>query len=148
MKLNEIKILTPVLFVFVFASFVFAQFEFEPKAVIRPMAYDFGDIIEDSVVTTIFVITNEGNDLLKITKVWASCGCTAVMPKKNELKPGESTDIKVTFNSEGKSGKQNKTVNIETNDPKNSTIKLALTGNVVKKEMSAEKNDFKPNNNK
>ena len=138
MKLNEIKILTPVLFVFVFASFVFAQFEFEPKAVIRPMAYDFGDIIEDSVVTTIFVITNEGNDLLNITKVWASCGCTAVMPEKNELKPGESTDIKVTFDSKGRSGKQNKTVNIETNDPKNSTIKLALTGNVVKKESQQE----------
>ena len=61
------------------------------------MAYDFEDIIEDSIVTTNFVITNEGSDTLKITKVSASCGCTAVIPEKNELKLGESTNIKVTF---------------------------------------------------
>lgn len=130
MNSNKTKIFSFFLFAFVFASLVFAQ----PEAVIHPMAYDFGDIVQDSVVTKIFVITNEGNDVLKITRVWASCGCTAVMPAKNELKLGESTDIKVTFNSEGKSGKQNKTVYIETNDPKNSTIKLAFTGNVIKKD--------------
>ena len=73
----------------VFTSFGNAQFENEPKAVIRPMVYDFGDIVQDSVVTYYFVITNEGGDLLKITNVSASCGCTAVMPEKNELKPGE-----------------------------------------------------------
>jgi len=137
MKTFRIKILILAQFVFVFTSLNFAQIKLEPKAVVKPMAYDFGDIIQDSVVTTIFVITNAGSDLLKITKVWASCGCTAVMPAKNELKPGESTDIKVTFNSKGKSEKQNKIISIETNDPKNSTIKLSLTGNVIKKESSS-----------
>jgi hypothetical protein len=129
----------------VFTSFGFAQFwesmalpEKEPKAVISPMAYDFGEIIQDSVVTTYFVITNEGGDLLKITNVSASCGCTAVMPEKNELKPGESTNIKVTFNSKGRSGKQTKTITVETNDTKNSTIKLSFTGNVIKKELRQE----------
>lgn len=130
MNSKKTKIFSFVLFAFVFAGLVSAQ----PSAVIHPMEYDYGDIVQDSIVTKIFVITNEGNDVLKITRVWASCGCTAVMPAKNELKPGESTDIKVTFNSEGKSGKQNKTVYIETNDPKNSTIKLAFTGNVIKKD--------------
>ncbi|MBS4033458.1 MAG: DUF1573 domain-containing protein [Ignavibacterium sp.] len=125
-----------ILLVIVLSNIAFAQFEKEPKAVIVPMTYDFGDIIQDSVVTTYFVITNEGGELLKIKKVWASCGCTAVMPEKNELKPGESTKIKVTFDSKGKSGNQNKTINIETNDPENSTIKVPLTGNVIKKESS------------
>ncbi len=140
MNTGKIKILSLILFVFVFmgihpygTSLVFAQ----PKAVIHPIAYDFGDINQDSVVSRNFVIKNEGNDILKITKVSASCGCTAVVSEKNELKPGESTDIKVTFNSKGKSGKQNKTITIETNDPKNSTIKLSLTGNVIKKESSS-----------
>jgi len=120
-----------------FTGFAFAQFESEPKAVIRPMQYDFGNIIQDSVVTTNFVITNEGSNLLKINKVWASCGCTAVMPAKNELQPGESTYIKVTFDSKGKTGKQKKFVYVETNDPNNSTIKLALTGNIIEEEKSA-----------
>ena len=141
MKTLRTKILSLILFISVFASFGFAQFwesmalpEKEPKAVISPMAYDFGDIIQDSVVTTYYVITNEGNDLLKITNVSASCGCTAVMPEKNELKPGESTNIKVSFDSKGRSGKQSKIITVETNDPANSVIKLSLTGNVIKKE--------------
>ena len=124
--------LMPVLFIYLFTGFLFAQ----PKTVAHPMEYDFGDIIQDSIVTTNFVITNEGSDLLKITKVSASCGCTAAMPEKNELKAGESTNIKVTFNSKGKSGKQNKIITVETNDPKNSSIKLALNGNVIKKGIS------------
>lgn len=140
MKLNKIVHLgrSLILSVIVFVSFGFAQFENEPKAVIIPMAYDFGNIIQDSVVTTYYVITNEGSDLLKITNVSASCGCTAVMPEKNELRPGESSNIKVVFNSKGRSGKQNKIITVETNDPKNSTIKLTLTGNVIKKESQHE----------
>ena len=130
MNSNKTKIFSFFLFTFVFASLVFTQ----PKAVIHPMAYDFGDIVQDSVVTKIFVIKNQGSEMLKINEVKASCGCTAVVAGKNELMPNESTDIKVTFNSEGKSGKQNKTVYIETNDPKNSTIKFAFTGNVIKKD--------------
>lgn len=134
MKLDKIIrcVKSIVLFVFAFTSFAFAQFENEPKAVIKPMAFDFGDIVQDSVVTYYFVIKNEGGDLLKITKVSASCGCTAVMPEKNELKPGESTNIKVSFDSKGRSGKQTKIITIETNDTKNSKIKLSFTGNVIK----------------
>jgi len=138
MNTGKRKFFALFLLLFVFTSFSFAQIKLEPKALVKPMAYDFGDIIQDSVVTTYFVISNVGDDLLKIKKVWASCGCTAAMSEKNELKPGESTDIKVTFDSKGKSGKQNKTVNIETNDPANSTVKLALTGNVINKEKSVE----------
>ncbi|HAB51660.1 MAG TPA: hypothetical protein DCE80_05720 [Ignavibacteriales bacterium] len=133
MNSKKTKIFSFVLFAFVFAGLVSAQ----PKAVIHPMEYNYGDIVQDSVVTKIFVITNEGNDVLKITRVWASCGCTAVVAGKNELMPSESTEIKVTFDSKERSGKQNKTVYIETNDPKNPTTKIALTGNVLKKERSS-----------
>lgn len=122
-----------------FSGFVFAQFESEPKAVIRPMTFDFGEIVQDSIVTTNFVITNEGGDLLKITKVHASCGCTAVMPEKDELKPGESTNINVTFNSKGRLGKQTKIITVETNDPHNSILKLTLTGNVIIEKNSQTK---------
>lgn len=138
MNTNKIKILSLVLLVFVFTSFSFAQSKLDPKAVVKPMTFDFGTIIQDSVITTYFVITNEGADLLKIKKVSASCGCTAAVSEKNELKRGESTEIKVTFDSKGKSGKQTKSIYIETNDPKNATITLALTGNIVEKEKSVK----------
>ena len=130
----KLKNLLSFLFFFTLTDFLLAQ----PKAVIRPIAYDFGEIVQDSVVTTYYVITNEGNDFLKITNVSASCGCTAVMPEKNELKPGESTNIKVTFNSKGRSGKQTKIITVETNDPKSPTITLTLTGSVIKKGATQE----------
>lgn len=142
MKLNKIIRFngwTYVCFI-LFTGFVNAQFENGPKAVIVPMNYDFGNIIQDSVVTTNFIITNEGNILLRINNVTASCGCTAVFPEKKELKPSESTNIKVTFNSKGRSGSQHKIITVETNDPKKSTIKLTLTGNVIKQAKLTETN--------
>ena len=131
LKMNSYKskILSLLLFTFISAGNVSAQ----PKAIINPMAYNFGDIVQDSVVSKIFIITNEGTEVLKINDVKASCGCTAVVTGKNELKSGESTDIKVSFDSKGKSGKQNKTITVNTNDPINGTIKLAFTGNVTPK---------------
>ena len=133
LKMNSYKskILSLLLFTFISAGNVSAQ----PKAIINPMAYNFGDIVQDSVVSKIFIITNEGTEVLKINDVKASCGCTAVVTGKNELKSGESTDIKVSFDSKGKSGKQNKTITVSTNDPDNSTIKLAFTGNVTPKSV-------------
>lgn len=128
------KIFAIALFIFVFTGFSSAQLKPEPKASIKPASYNFGDITQGSIVTTSFLLTNDGDELLKIKKVWASCGCTAATAsEKNELKRGESTEIKVTFDSKGKSGVQNKTVYVETNDPKNSVIKFALSGNVIEK---------------
>jgi hypothetical protein len=39
---------------------------------------------------------------------------------KRELKPGESSNIEVTFNSKGRKGPQTKTVTVSTNDPEKS----------------------------
>lgn len=135
MKIYKVRVLTFVFFVLVFANFAKAQ----PKVVIKPLSYDFGEIIQDSIVATKFVIINEGGELLKITSVKSSCGCTAVVVGKNELKPRESTDLKVTFDSKGKSGMQFKTITVETNDPNNSSIKISFTGNVVEKDFKIGK---------
>ncbi len=128
---SKIKFPSFVLFAYLLSSFLFAQSG--PKVVMTPAKYDFGNIIQDSVVTFNFSITNEGDIELKITKVSASCGCTAVMPEKDELKPGESTNINISFDSKGKSGKQNKAVFIETNDPQNPKLRFHLTGNILEK---------------
>ena len=131
MKIYKIRVLTFVLFVLLSVSFTKAQ----PKAIVRPLSYDFGEIIQDSIVSTKFVIINGGSEPLKITSVKPSCGCTAAVVGKNELKPHESTELKVSFDSKGKSGMQIKTITVETNDPKNSSIKISFTGNVVERDF-------------
>src|SRR5690606_31163244 len=81
-----------------------------PKIIVQPTEYDFGDIKQGTIAKKTFTIMNDGTDVLQITQVRASCGCTAVKPGKTELQPGESTELNVEFNSEGRIGKQNKIV--------------------------------------
>lgn len=93
-------------------------------------AYDFGTIPPTEKVSHDFVVTNEGKDKLIIRKVKASCGCTAVTPEKSVLEKGESTKIHVVFDPRGKSGRQNKTITVTTNDPKQSSVLLRISSNV------------------
>lgn len=118
------------LLVVVLSSIGFAQL-IGPKLVLQQTEYDFGNIIQGEEVSHTFVLTNSGGDLLKITKVNPSCGCTAAMPEKNELAPGESTNLNVKFNSKGRLGKQKKIVRIESNDPENHQLVLTIKGVVV-----------------
>jgi hypothetical protein len=102
-----------------------------PKASVQQMEYDFGSILQGEIATHNFILLNSGGDLLKITDVHASCGCTAANPEKNELAPGELTNIKIEFNSAGRMGKQEKYVYVKTNDPNNKELKFKFTVNVI-----------------
>ncbi|MBK7630270.1 MAG: DUF1573 domain-containing protein [Ignavibacteriales bacterium] len=102
-----------------------------PKVSVQQLSHDFGDISENEVVKHTYVISNNGGDLLKISDVRASCGCTAAKPDKSELKPGESTNLIVSFNSKGRKGPQSKTVTVVTNDPETPSITLSFKCNIV-----------------
>lgn len=118
-------VLTAVCFSFSFGQLI------GPKISAPHTEFDFGNIEQGKVVEHKFTVTNIGGDLLKITDVRASCGCTAAKPEKSELKPGESTQILVTFNSTGRLGAQQKYVYVVTNDMSNKELKLKFTGNIL-----------------
>ena len=113
-----------------FSAITFAQL-MQPKLILQQSSFDFGDIKQGEKVSHTFVLSNGGGDLLTITDVKASCGCTAATPEDHELAPGQSTNLVVTFNSAGRMGKQSKTVRIYSNDPDNPEMLLSITGNVV-----------------
>ncbi len=77
--------------------------------------YDFGTINEGDKVETEFVVTNAGEVDLIISDAKGSCGCTVPKPPKDPIKPGASAPIKVSFDSNGKPGAQEKTVTLTTN---------------------------------
>lgn len=116
--------------ILIFSFSAFAQLV-GPKASAQITEYNFGDIKQGEVVSYDFKITNNGGDVLKIIDIRASCGCTAAQPDKKELKPGETTSIKVTFNSKGRKGAQIKTVRVITNDPEKSDINLVIRCNIL-----------------
>ena len=107
-----------------------------PKLLVQPTEHNFGKINQGDKVTHVFIITNNGGDLLIIEHVQASCGCTAATPEKNELAPGESTNLEVVFNSAGRNGAQKKNITIKSNDPENPLVKLVITATVIKSDNS------------
>jgi Protein of unknown function (DUF1573) len=77
--------------------------------------HDFGNIKDGDKVDYIFNFTNSGKNDLQITNAVGSCGCTVPEYPKELVKPGASGKIKVSFNSAGKSGKQEKSVTLTAN---------------------------------
>lgn len=104
-----------------------------PKIEFEDTNFDFKTITEGEKIVHEYKFTNKGKTDLIIRKVHASCGCTAVAPPKEAIKPGESSVIKTTFNSRGKLNRQHKTVRIYSNDPENSITTLVIRGEVKKK---------------
>jgi uncharacterized cupredoxin-like copper-binding protein len=79
------------------------------------MSHDFGTIIEGERVEHTFKFTNTGTADLVISSATASCGCTIPSPPKEPIAPGEEGEIKVEFNSAGKSAMQTKDITILAN---------------------------------
>ena len=101
-----------------------------PKIQMDEESYDFGDIIQGESVTHDFIIKNIGNDKLLINSAKGSCGCTVPVWPKEPILEGEESTIKVTFNSVGKKGRQNKTVTLVTNAIPNTKV-ITINGNVI-----------------
>ncbi|MBC7411261.1 MAG: DUF1573 domain-containing protein [Bacteroidia bacterium] len=91
--------------------------------------YDFGKIKQGESVTYEFKFKNVGKEPLIISEAHGSCGCTQPIFPKEPIMKGKDGVIKVTFNSAGKMGVQDKTVTITSNSKTPSRI-LHIKGNV------------------
>lgn len=101
-----------------------AKMEFEE------IVYDFGKLKEGDKVEHTFKFKNTGKSPLVISEAKGSCGCTVPEYPRSPIAPGETGEIKVKFDSSGKSGKQEKTVTLVANTNPNQTI-LRITGDVA-----------------
>lgn len=91
---------------------------------------NFGTITQGEVVSTAFKFKNAGKSDLIISSAQGSCGCTVPEWPKEPIKPGEEGIIKVSFNSSGKQGMQNKTITLVANTIPNTKV-IALKGDVL-----------------
>jgi len=87
--------------------------------------YDFGRLVQGEKVSYIYKFTNTGKSDLILSKVSASCGCTASKYTKEPIKPGKEGKVEVTFDSNGQKGMVNKTVTVISNtQPQATTLRL------------------------
>ena len=101
-----------------------------PNIEMLETSYNFGEIQQGETVTHDFILKNTGDADLIISAAKGSCGCTVPEWPKNPIAKGEEAAIKVTFNSAGKSGKQNKTVTLVSNAIPNTKV-ITINGNVI-----------------
>lgn len=92
---------------------------------------DFGRIVQGAKVDSVYIFENTGGAPLVISDVRGSCGCTVGKDwPKQPVEPGERARITVSFDSEGRSGRQDKTVTVVANTTPPSHV-LTLTAEVV-----------------
>ena len=101
-----------------------------PELSFEKLRHNFGKITQGESVSHQFVFTNTGQAELIINNAKGSCGCTVPKWPRKPIAPGESEEIKVTFNSAGKSGKQSKTITLVTNAIPNTTV-LTISANIL-----------------
>jgi hypothetical protein len=92
---------------------------------------DFGTVIEDTLLTHTFYLTNRGSENLEILSIRPSCGCTAATTSANTVLPGKKSDIIVEFDTAGFLGDKENTVMVRTNDPENSLVVLTINATIV-----------------
>ena len=93
--------------------------------------FEFGTISQGEKVSHSFRFKNNGKSDLVIHKVEGSCGCTVMKGwPQHPVEPGAMGKIDVVFDSNGKSGTQNKTISVVANTYPSTTV-LTLKGEVV-----------------
>jgi len=100
-------------------------FEFDTRT------FDFGIISQGEKVLHKYKFENIGETPLVIASVEGSCGCTVSKNwPKTPVRPGDSGEIEVEFNSENRSGTVAKHVTILANTSPATTV-LELTGKIA-----------------
>ncbi|NQU41584.1 MAG: DUF1573 domain-containing protein [Lentisphaerae bacterium] len=102
-----------------------------PQLHVPAPEYDFGVLRDHEQVVHRFVIRNSGDAPLAITRVKASCGCTAVKSSSDTIAVGEEAYVEAIFKLQGRRGKQKKSILVESNDPDTPRARLYLTGEIV-----------------
>lgn len=99
-----------------------------PQAVVAEPVFDFGRMILGDKDRHTFVITNEGEAVLKLGKPEMTCQCTVAKAAPDSIAPGESGEITLEWEPTSATDAFDKGATIRTNDPKMPEILLTVTG--------------------
>jgi hypothetical protein len=89
----------------------------QPRILVSEEEWDFGKVIQGEKPTHIFIVKNEGEGDLIIEGVKESCACIEVSISITRIQPGESAELKVTYDTTDYAGKDEKHIHIYSNDP-------------------------------
>lgn len=94
----------------------------QPQFSFAVESHDFGKITQGEKVSYSFKFKNTGGSDLVIAEAHGSCGCTVPQYSRAPIPPNGDGVIDVTFDSDGKSGKTEKTITITANTSPNTKV--------------------------
>lgn len=106
-----------------------------PSLSFDELVYDFGVAGPKKKISHTFKFKNIGTSTLKIYKLDTSCGCLASLMPKQTIPPEGTGEIRIKFYTRKYEGKQEKVIDVYSNDPKRPKIKLTIKG-VIKKDIA------------
>ena len=98
--------------------------------------HDYGTIENGANGTCVFKITNTGTAPLIISRAKGSCGCTVPDWPREAIAPGETAEMKVTYDTK-RTGAINKSVTITSNAGNTPTKVVRIKGTVKAKAVPA-----------
>ena len=136
MKNSALTFITLLISFFIFSQEKQAEIKFEVTTI------DYGEVEFESDGKRVFKFKNVGTAPLIFKRISSSCGCT--IPKKPEkpIKPGDSGEIEVEYDTK-RVGVFMKAISVVSNS-KNSSIVLRIKGEVL--EEKDEEEDEEKNN--
>jgi len=105
-----------------------------PKALLEgEPTFEFGNLPQETTGTHSWVVKNVGRGDLELWMISATCSCTLAKfkdGKKATVKPGESTEIALQYETRGNNGDYRKGAEIGTSDPSLPQFSLYVHGQV------------------
>jgi hypothetical protein len=101
-----------------------------PQLEIINPTVNFGRVTQQKIVTTDFWIKSTGDETLKITTLWAGCGCTDIPLTDSTIEPGDSLALRIIFSTGRFQGLVAKRPTVRTN-ASDEVIKLSIMAEVI-----------------
>ena len=107
------------------------QYAKAPQLKIENALHDFGKIKEGEKTTATYTLKNNGLTVLNIRAVKSTCSCVVANLQNENVAPGKTTTLEVTFDAVQRRGNQQKSITIFSNDPKKPMQRATIKGVVV-----------------
>ncbi len=101
-----------------------------PRIKAAEPVHEFGEVWKGDNIEHTFIIENTGTELLKISKVKPSCGCTLTGAYDKEIPPGGKGKIPVRISTKKLRSKITKNVTVDSNDPNTPKFRLSIKGSI------------------
>ena len=113
-----------------FAPFAKENLNTVPQLFIENKEINLGTISPNAMQNRTVNLTNKGQQILEIRKIQGNCECLKLEMVRTSINPGETLEMKVTFDPKGRFGIDQRNIYIFSNDPVNSVQLVVVKSRV------------------